>query len=244
MPRHSPYALLCLNYLFKSDLRSHLKLFSRLLELLCLRTFFTVTLALFISSDEILILLLPALLITEKPDFDFSWFFPYLVCHVLLFGFQWASKPSNFRLSGFTVPWSSSRSCKDRQPFGFAVMGSSGLEPPTSRLSGARSNLLSYEPVLKSLVVFLYRLPVLASLGSLASSLSGSRYLQSLKFCLSLSGPILPVRASGLEMMGFEPMTPCLQGRCSPNWATPPKVFRCLLRKLTQNWTTNFAFAS
>ena len=22
-----------------------------------------------------------------------SWFFPYLVCHVLLFGFQWASKP-------------------------------------------------------------------------------------------------------------------------------------------------------
>ena len=26
-------------------------------------------------------------------------------------------------------------------------MGSSGLEPPTSRLSGARSNLLSYEPV-------------------------------------------------------------------------------------------------
>ena len=23
-------------------------------------------------------------------------FFPYLVCHVLLFGFQWASKPSNF----------------------------------------------------------------------------------------------------------------------------------------------------
>ena len=22
--------------------------------------------------------------------------------------------------------------------------------------------------------------------------------------------------------MGFEPMTPCLQGRCSPSWATPP----------------------
>ena len=27
------------------------------------------------------------------------------------------------------------------------LMGSSGLEPPTSRLSGARSNLLSYRPV-------------------------------------------------------------------------------------------------
>ena len=27
-----------------------------------------------------------------------------------------------------------------------------------------------------------------------------------------------------VEMMGFEPMTPCLQGRCSPSWATPPFV--------------------
>ena len=32
-------------------------------------------------------------------------------------------------------------------PYGILV-GSSGLEPPTSRLSGARSSLLSYEPVL------------------------------------------------------------------------------------------------
>ena len=29
------------------------------------------------------------------------------------------------------------------------LVGSSGLEPPTSRLSGARSNLLSYEPVFR-----------------------------------------------------------------------------------------------
>ena len=29
----------------------------------------------------------------------------------------------------------------------WALVGSSGLEPPTSRLSGARSNLLSYEPM-------------------------------------------------------------------------------------------------
>ena len=28
------------------------------------------------------------------------------------------------------------------------LVGSSGLEPPTSRLSGARSNQLSYEPIL------------------------------------------------------------------------------------------------
>ena len=30
------------------------------------------------------------------------------------------------------------------------LVGSSGLEPPTSRLSGARSNHLSYEPTLVS----------------------------------------------------------------------------------------------
>ena len=46
--------------------------------------------------------------------------------------------------------------------------------------------------------------------------------------------------------MGFEPMTPCLQGRCSPNWATPPLVCVCSLcfkdQKnliILQNWTTN-----
>ena len=25
-----------------------------------------------------------------------------------------------------------------------------------------------------------------------------------------------------VEMSGIEPLTPCLQGRCSPSWATPP----------------------
>ena len=39
----------------------------------------------------------------------------------------------------------------------------------------------------------------------------------------SFADQVLAVRPSGLvEMMGFEPMTPCLQGRCSPSWATPP----------------------
>ena len=31
-----------------------------------------------------------------------------------------------------------------------------------------------------------------------------------------------------VEMKGFEPLTPCLQGRCSPNWATPPRLFSIL----------------
>ena len=56
------------------------------------------------------------------------------------------------------------------------LVGSSGLEPPTSRLSGARSNHLSYEPI----------------------------------FSQVETRPLV-------EMNGFEPMTPCLQSRCSPS---------------------------
>ena len=56
----------------------------------------------------------------------------------------------------------------------------------------------------------------------------------------------LSLSLMGMEMMGFEPMTPCLQGRCSPNWATPPYVLRfakfrffpsSLFQKIPQNWT-------
>ena len=57
------------------------------------------------------------------------------------------------------------------------VVGSSGLEPPTSRLSGERSNQLSYEPMPPVLRPFPHLL---------------------------------------VEMKGIEPLTPCLQGRCSP----------------------------
>ena len=49
-----------------------------------------------------------------------------------------------------------------------SLVGSNGLGPSTSRLSGVCSNQLSYEPLL-------------------------------------------------VEVIGFEPMTPCLQGRCSTN---------------------------
>ena len=47
-----------------------------------------------------------------------------------------------------------------------SLVGSNGLGPSTSRLSGVCSNQLSYEPIM-------------------------------------------------VEVIGFEPMTPCLQGRCS-----------------------------
>ena len=63
------------------------------------------------------------------------------------------------------------------------MVGTNGLEPSTSRLSGVRSNHLSYAPIL-------------------------------------------------VEMRRIELLTPCLQSRCSPSWATPPYAFLHL-----QNWT-------
>ena len=73
------------------------------------------------------------------------------------------------------------------------LVGLDGFEPSTSRLSGARSNHLSYRPFSR---FFLVR----------------SIFPFGCRLCRLV------------EMMGFEPMTPCLQGRCSPNWATPPFV--------------------
>ena len=54
------------------------------------------------------------------------------------------------------------------------LVGTNGFEPSTSRLSGVRSNHLSYAPF----------------------------YL--------------------MEIRRIELLTPCLQSRCSPSWATPP----------------------
>ena len=45
------------------------------------------------------------------------------------------------------------RRCLNPLTNGPNFMGTSGLEPPTSRLSGVRSNHLSYAPKLKNLVI-------------------------------------------------------------------------------------------
>ena len=63
------------------------------------------------------------------------------------------------------------------------------LELPTSRLSGVRSNRLSYKPI----------------------------YNANLSVWLTMLFNWWKV-----ETERFELLTPCLQGRCSPNWATPP----------------------
>ena len=78
------------------------------------------------------------------------------------------------------------------------LVGSSGLEPPTSRLSGARSNHLSYEPI----VGLEGKAEGLDALASPLSSLLSTLAIRSIAL---------------VEMKGIEPLTPCLQGRCSPS---------------------------
>ena len=67
-----------------------------------------------------------------------------------------------------------------------------GLEPPTSRLSGVRSNRLSYEPISS------------ARIGDAPFALYATRL-----FCTTF---IVLV-----EMRRIELLTPCVQGRCSPS---------------------------
>ena len=124
------------------------------------------------------------------------------------------------------------------------LVGPSGLEPPTSCLSGTRSNLLSYEPMWL-VWIFIHTWTSISHLAFRTCALGGddgirlSRELRAQSFAgktrppeefftrLLLRTPLFTRRtqssySSLVEMMGFEPMTPCLQGRCSPSWATPP----------------------
>ena len=114
------------------------------------------------------------------------------------------------------------------------MVGLNGLEPSTSRLSGGRSNLLSYKPIfglaqfpkpmrisdlrLMSRLVVLrcssYNSYSLIHLHDLIAHFDGSDRP-------SLSEGSEP-RRFGVEISGIEPLTPCLQSRCSPSWAIPP----------------------
>ena len=70
------------------------------------------------------------------------------------------------------------------------LVGSNGLEPSTSRLSGVRSNHLSYEPI----------------------SVAGRVHRPTLLLRLIPFGFIPLVETNRIELS-----TPCLQGRCSPS---------------------------
>ena len=115
-------------------------------------------------------------------------FFPLLniksvrVLNSFLFGFQWTSRlsPALNRFCGFNNHQASLIALKASKALlllnshtqsllsGFLslanfpsenLVGSSGLEPPTSRLSGARSNQLSYEPILLGTVCLRFPSP-------------------------------------------------------------------------------------
>ena len=101
------------------------------------------------------------------------------------------------------------------------LVGLDGLEPSTSRLSGARSNHLSYRPLFVSLR-WCSRRPA-----HLSVSLPGIRpCLRDLiraspsVMCLAFTKLHLILGCGNLplvEMRGIEPLTPCLQSRCSPS---------------------------
>ena len=110
------------------------------------------------------------------------------------------------------------------------MVGTSGLEPPTSRLSGVRSNRLSYAPIIK----FLLRKNLKTGEFCLTRSARHFAFanLKTLVFWLllqrlsvrlySLCLPVFTftVCSSSLplvEMRRIELLTPCVQGRCSPS---------------------------
>ena len=101
------------------------------------------------------------------------WPAPYLPARLSPFAFRYGS------------PGFGRRHCR--------LVGLDGLEPSTSRLSGARSSHLSYKP----------RFQLIGSDSSIC-----------LPFPFQGFGK--PLRGL-VEMKGIEPLTPCLQGRCSPS---------------------------
>ena len=117
------------------------------------------------------------------------------------------------------------------------VVGSNGLEPSTSRLSGVRSNHLSYEPVLQPVVSNQPDIAAntLAYLRSFSRSeklrwpfvVPSGQTVASATYrppCAITVFPFVPTAArlgSGnlplVETNRIELSTPCLQGRCSPS---------------------------
>ena len=96
-----------------------------------------------------------------------------------------------------------------RKPLEGILVGSSGLEPPTSRLSGVRSNHLSYEPMSRLLIGFPSLLAAFCAFP--AHSLCRVPCVLLAKQSRVNALPAL------VEMRRLELLTLCVQGRCSPN---------------------------
>ena len=109
---------------------------------------------------------------------------------------------------------------------GHLLVGLGGLEPPTSPLSGARSNHLSYRPVVLS------QEDVLAAWWSL----SGSNRRPPACKAGALPAELIPrlyIRLADnlVGLVGLEPTTPALSTRCSNQLSYSPKC--CSLSLLT-----------
>ena len=110
------------------------------------------------------------------------------------------------------------------------LVGLGGLEPPTSRLSGVRSNRLSYKPIIPDQVQTLAPAPLDGrSLRRLRALLDPSQEAVPFGSLSRLSRPLRfpPAVSNGraiasrlslvVEINGIEPLTSCLQGRRSPS---------------------------
>ena len=110
------------------------------------------------------------------------------------------------------------------------MVGLSGLEPPTSRLSGARSNLLSYKPIFTRCASSFHLFP--------------KRDLQFAKQ-IAIACRCLPTGGDD----GIRTHDPLLAGQVLSQLSyTPIGVFCCYLRTywrmiILQNWTTNDVYA-
>ena len=133
-----------------------------------------------------------------------------LLCHGLYFlrtfaiQHRFLSKPALYVFGTSicyvcTEPAVPSRPCARRNGHS-SVVGLSGLEPPTSRLSGVRSNRLSYKPIYPRLR------------GYQRFQCHNSRTHKALAHSVLFCGfPPL------VEINGIEPLTSCLQSRRSPS---------------------------
>ena len=141
MPRHSPYALVRLNFLHRS-------LICDLSDLCCSQ--FLLNCLSFLNIGYF----------AAKRLLSFLPYPPFGEIVLPLIGktyfssrqFDSTRSKSLSSLSVFSTLLRFIRFSMTSKPLGFCLMlshlvGTSGLEPPTSRLSGARSNLLSYAPI-------------------------------------------------------------------------------------------------
>ena len=128
------------------------------------------------------------------------------------------------------IVWCSSSLCE------VELVGRGGFEPPTSPLSGARSNQLSYRPVAfcnakrgRRRQIILQRRtierrqqtevtpdPVRTFAGDTLSMVQ-EHHLPLISYGNSAGHLCFAKLTDMVEPIGIEPMTPCLQSRCSPS---------------------------